>query len=393
MACVCHGLLPCDRAHQLDKAGCLIPSTRLIDKVKMTESAIVQDLFQCVAAGGTTSVAEASRFNALGLPTTRYHSNGTVRKAGQRWYPARIVQMITCPTYKGTHIYKSRFGAIEREVPPLVDAPLWEVANAQLQRNRKLPKGNTSRVYLLRGLITCGRCGATYTGQSITYRSGNPGAFYRCGGRRPHHFANGIRCDSKAVQAAWLEGIVWDDCRGFIRNPGQALAEAQRQLQDRQHDVAAVELERSMYHKALMEKAKARDDILLLVRRGAIALNDAQSHLTDIAREEDTIRGQLAAIDAQRALVDAHAAHIQDAQRMLERLHTQLQEIETAEAQDIRCQVVEMLVREIRIDTHPDRSLTAEITYAFRPAHVAHNATARRSETLSCPAGPLHPYV
>src|SRR5207249_901503 len=98
--------------------------------------------------------------------------NGTARKSGQRWYPTRIAQMLASPTYKGLHRYQSQHGVIERQVPALVDEALWEQANAQLQRNRKLPKQNRTREYLLRGLITCGRCGASYVGQIVNRPSG-----------------------------------------------------------------------------------------------------------------------------------------------------------------------------------------------------------------------------
>lgn len=293
----------------MDEQGCLTPSTRLVDVAGMTEAEVVQDVFQRMAAGGTTSVAEANRFNALGIPTTRYHTNGTARKAGQRWYPTRIAQMIACETYRGVHIYASRFGTITRDVPKLVKADLWAQANAQLQANRKLPKGNASRRYLLRGLITCGLCGASYVGQAITYRSGNPGAFYRCGGRRPHHFARGERCDAKAVQAGWLEDIVWEDCRAFIRNPGEALAEAQRQLQARQQQSATLEQERSTYLQALAEKTQERDRVMTVFRRGrsGLTLEDAEQQLAAIVQEEASLRAHLAALDAQAALVDAFA--------------------------------------------------------------------------------------
>ena len=95
-----------------------------------------------------------------------------------------IAGMITNPTYRGTHVLDSRYGAIERDVPPLVDVALWEQANAQLKRNQRLPKSNATRTYLLRGLITCGQCGSAYVGQVVTFRSGNQGVYYRCCGLR-----------------------------------------------------------------------------------------------------------------------------------------------------------------------------------------------------------------
>ena len=109
--------------YTVDRNGCLTPNQRLVDVLEMTEAEVVRDLYQRMAAG-SSSVAEARRLNALSVPTTRYHSNGTMRAYGQKWHPGPIAGMITNPTYRGTHVLDSRYGAIERDVPPLVDVAL-----------------------------------------------------------------------------------------------------------------------------------------------------------------------------------------------------------------------------------------------------------------------------
>jgi recombinase len=78
---------------------------------------VVQDLFRRIASG-STSAAEARRLNAIGVPTTRYYSNGT-QQAGEAWYPGPIAGIIANPTYRGEHVLESRYGAITREVPAL----------------------------------------------------------------------------------------------------------------------------------------------------------------------------------------------------------------------------------------------------------------------------------
>ena len=259
---------PVPFGYMVDTSGCLSPSSRLVEVLETTESALVQDLFTRIAQG-SSAIAEAVRFNAVGIPTTRYHGNGTARKAGKRWYPTRIAQMIANTVYKGMHVYESKYGPIERQVPPLVDAALWEQANAQLQRNRKLAKHPRTREYLLRGLITCDRCGASYVGQIVARPSGKRNVYYRCGNRStPIHPEREGRCMSKIVDAPWLEQLVWNDCRTFIQDPGQALAEAQRQLQDRLAQAASMGQEPGHYLAALAEKAQERERIMLLFRRG-----------------------------------------------------------------------------------------------------------------------------
>ena len=76
------------------------------------------------------------------------------------------------------------------------------------------------------------------------------------------------QCTGKVVQVAWIESLIWEDCRRYIENPGEALAEAQQQLHERMHKVAQTAQQRGNYLKALAEKAQERDRIIHMHRRG-----------------------------------------------------------------------------------------------------------------------------
>jgi site-specific DNA recombinase len=222
-----------------------MPSEERVDVLGMTEAEMVRDLYLRIAAGSST-VAEAKRLNAFGVPLLRRYSNGRVRAYGTKWHPSPIAGMIANTVYVGTHTLHSRYGAIDREVPPLVDADLWARANAQIQQNRRLPKGNATRTYLLRGIIRCGQCGGTYVGQRITDRTASGSSYYRCTGRTLTHYPNREhRCRAHVVNALWLEQEVWNDCRQFILHPGETMVEAQRQLQERIAQLRGMEHARS----------------------------------------------------------------------------------------------------------------------------------------------------
>ena len=361
---------PLPFGYAVDHERRLVPSTRLVEVLGMTEAEVVQDLFRRIASG-SSSAAEARRLNAVGVPTTRYYSNGT-QQAGKAWYPGPIAGIIANPTYRGVHVLESGYGTIERAVPALVDVALWEQANAQLTRNRHLPKGNATRTYLLSGLITCGKCKNAYVGQALTRRNGTPDAYYRCGARTLTNYpARQERCRSRAVSTAWLEHVVWEDCRAFIRNPGEALAEAQRQLHDRLAQAARMDQERGQYVHALAEKAQEKDRIMTLFRRGRIRLEDVEVQLDDIAREEAELRQRLAAIDAQKVIAEAYEAHMTGASLLLHQLQDGLAEIDRTNDLAKKQQVVELLVQGIRIDSKADRGVEATITYVFGPPHVA----------------------
>jgi hypothetical protein len=108
-----------------------------------------------------------------------------------------------------------------------------------------------------------------------------------------------------------------------------------------------------------------------------MTLQSAEERLDAIAQEEITLRAQVNALDAQRALVDAYAAHLTDARHLLEQLQARLQEVEATDDQTTKRQVMEILVHHIRIDTAHTGEVRATITYAFSKERVAVNGSAR----------------
>ena len=193
----------------IDSEGLLIPSARIVEAVNTTEADLVQDLYRRIVVGGS-ALGEAQRLNALGVRTTRFYQNSKPCEETQ-WHPGPMASLIANLTYKGVHILKSKHGEMERRVPPLVDEGLWQAANKQLQQNRRLPKSNATRTYLLRGFITCGRCGSHYVGQVVNRAHSALRIYYRCGGGRLPDYANRkVRCSGKTIDAEWIEGIVWE---------------------------------------------------------------------------------------------------------------------------------------------------------------------------------------
>lgn len=367
------GLVPYGYVLDLEKR--LTPSDRLVEVLQMTEARVVHGLFERIA-GGSSAKAEAERWTALGVPTTRYYSNGRQQAGGRKWYPHAIVSIVQATTYKGEHIFRSQHGTIRRTVPPLVDPLLWEAANVQLQKNRRLPKGNQTRTYLLRGLITCGQCKAHYVGQAMGTTERRPRVYYRCNAHAAAGYAARARCTSPAVQAAWLEQEIWGDCAEYIRNPAQALAEAQRQLQERTQRVAGHEETRAQLTRALVEKAREREDILVLYRRKSLGLDDTEAALAAIAREEAALRQELATLETADTVAQAFATEFTEARALLERLRGNLEAIERINDWAAKRAVVEALVQGIAIEVQPDGEVCAHVRYRFGRPRVAKNASA-----------------
>jgi site-specific DNA recombinase len=371
--------------YDLDTEGCLVPSTRRIAEVDMTEAEFVRDLFQRIAAGGTAS-AECYRLNALGVTTAKRYGNGKVVDVRAAWQPGRLSKLLKNTVYYGVHTLGSQRGGIARKVPSLVCQATWDAAQEQLRRNQRLPKNTVHRLYLLRSLITCGACSARFigtphprprkTGPRIEY-------YYRCGTQSISHLPTGhTRCPAKRIKAEWLEDLIWQDCRTFILHPGEALAEAKRQLDARLQQSPRVIEEHRRVQQALGEKAIERDQILTLFRRKKIALEEAEKQLDAIEQEANALRTAISAIQAQRDLADAFAAHYHEATTLLERFRERLDVVEATNDMATKRQMVELLVAGIQVDTvgaGKEKHATITITYTFSPKRAVDSTTESRS--------------
>jgi site-specific DNA recombinase len=340
----------------------------VVEGFELSEAEIARSVIQRIADGSST-VIEARRLNTLGVPTHRRYAGGALVTVGDTWLPSRINQMIKNPVYAGTHILKSKTGPIERSVPPLVDRLIWDQAQAQLTRNRALATRNAKHSYLLRGIIRCTACGVGYVGTPSYGASGWSSHYYRCGSQLGAvHPDVHARCKGKALPAQWLEDLVWRDCRAFILNPGDALAEAQAQLRDRLSQVASLEGERRLLQHQIAAKEGERERVMTLYRRGRASLADTEMQLDAIQREVSELQTTRDALRTQEELAHAFEAHFANAATLLAQLAGRLEEIEAADDLATKRQVIELLVSEIKVTTQgTGRAKEADIviTYSF----------------------------
>jgi site-specific DNA recombinase len=367
---------PVPFGYDLDAAGCLIRSERVVEGTGHTEWEIVAGIFKRVAEGATV-LAECRRMDALGVPCELRYAGGATRIANTSWKPNRLHFILKNTGYFGYHVVKSKNGTIEREIPPLVDREIWDAAQAAMARNRRLSTRNAKMRYLLRGLITCA-CGRGYTGSFSKYRSGKINREYRCTGQLVSASSiTGERCRSKILSADTLEDAVWQDCRRFIEDPGRTLQDAQNELRKRMGDTVNIEGERRRLTRLLAEKEAERERVMTLFRRGRATIDDVEQQLDAIQGEAIELRGQLDTLRAQQEVAAAYEAHYAEARALLLRLRERVEAIEAEDDWETKRSVVEMLVTRIRAKTIGEgrrKSARVTIGYAFAPQQTVNVA-------------------
>ena len=202
------------------------------------EAEVVRQVYRWLLEEQLSCYAIALRLAERGVPTRR----GTLR----HWQQSTVFGLVRNPVYKGeAHVNRTmsvdarrpsprrgftdlrpgnRRGRALRpreewipvRVPALVDPETWELAQAQLVRNReRSPRNNTRHPYLLRGLLVCGRCGRRLVGSR-----GLPGTTsgrYVCPARAPRQVP--WHCDGASVSATKLEPQIWAYVRDLLGAP------------------------------------------------------------------------------------------------------------------------------------------------------------------------------
>ena len=188
------------------------------------EARIVRGIIANIAAGSTL-YKEAKRLNDEGEPGPGRKYRGRPRKHGPSWCHTTIRGIVFQRAYAGTHVVNAHKGPVEREVPAIVEPELHRRALSRLQENKQYAGGKPGRKYLLRGLVWCANCGTAYTG-TFSRPSGREKRYYkyRCRKRGTATYDKRVKQHScPNVKAEWLEGLVWQDVRSFLSDPGEVL--------------------------------------------------------------------------------------------------------------------------------------------------------------------------
>jgi site-specific DNA recombinase len=135
---------------------------------------------------------------------------------------------------KGAHRDKPQEQWIFIDVPALVSRDIFDAAQTQLTRNKRLAARNArGQRYLLQGLTVCARCGYAFYGKTVSKASRKgveSHAYYRCVGSDGYRFAGGRVCANPQVRVDQLDGYVWQSVCELLQQPERMLAEWSRRM-------------------------------------------------------------------------------------------------------------------------------------------------------------------
>lgn len=347
----------------------------------ISQAGVIRLMYDLVGRQKWSTIKVADYFNSLGIPPS-YVNHGVKVKRGQRkentagiWRPARIRNMIVNTTYKGIHEYGKRATRereiISREVPAIVSKELWDAAQAVLRENQLTNSRNSTRQYLLRGLIKCGLCGLTYSGTAYSGPRRKMKRYYVCGGKFKYKGPILGRCSNKNVPSDWIEEMVWRECVNFIQNPGEAIQLLNDGLDQRKDQTAKLLEELEMVKEALRSKDVEKQNILTLYRQKVITALDVERQLQEIMKENANLELRIKEIN--KSIADA--ANITEQFESAELMLLEFREkIENEPSYEVKREIVRTLVKGITVETeeHPVSGkpvASVKVSYSFSRAN------------------------
>jgi site-specific DNA recombinase len=377
------GLIP--YGYDIDDSGAFV--------VVEDEARVVAQVISNVASGATL-FAEAKRLNLEGVPSPGKKYRGKTRRTGTTWSPTAISRLVSRRAYGGTHVIRSSAGEIEREVPPIVPEDLRLAAAARLTDNRRFRGGRPVRPYMLRGLIKCEECGWNYCGDSRKTKGGYRFR-YACPADSARRFdPQAVRRGCPTIDALWLEDLVWEDIRRFVADPGEALARAQEQSEQRESATQDIEDRLADLRRRLQAAHGEKDRYVRLYAKGQLDEAELDTYLLDLKNRTDNLGMLIDAALSQKAEAEHDARTTRDTAAWLASLQDGLAALEedTPEAHEGRRELLSLLVERISVgrdETQPSKP-RVRIDYRFAlPAETSGGLTNHKTFDTPCDTPPL----
>lgn len=178
----------------------------IVDKkyvINKQEAIIIKKIFDWYVNGyGVLEIA--SKLNLEGLKTKKNRPFGK----------NSVYDIISNEKYTGTYIYNkgnkhnhhfsnNKEIRIEDGIPAIITPEIYQQAMSKRNTNKRANFKKNSNVYILSGLIFCGKCGGKYTGTTSIHKRGNKeyrNGFYACTNRNKLS-----KCDNHRIKQELIE--------------------------------------------------------------------------------------------------------------------------------------------------------------------------------------------
>lgn len=303
----------------------------------------------------------AGRLTRLGIPTP---------KGKAKWNVTTIRQMLRNPAYTGKACGRRELlqpaqqrrsplapvgrGSSWRPTPPeewiavsipaLISEETFARAQARLDYNKRMARRhNTTHQYLLRGLVSCGRCTL-----ACTCRERGGYRYYVCRDKsisEVNRLGPSRRCQSRFAPAGVLEEMVWKDLCQLVSEP-ELITQALARAKAGEWLPQAVQAQRENLARALKQLERQQSRLLDLYLAENIERAEFERKRRELAQTHSGLSQQLRELETEAARQLDIAALASGIEEFCQRLQPTLIGLDFAR----RRQLVELLIDRVVIN-------------------------------------------
>lgn len=262
------------------------------------QAEVIKDIYAMSLQGiGTNKIAEI--LNQRGIPT-KYNLIGkgtlnttnrkhklkplvTKNKADIKWSGNSVRGILYNKFYCGIRV----FNGVEYEVPKIFDYEYWKKVNDNLKNNRNNSGKVVTHKYLLKGILSCGRCGRNYYGRSRVSLKDNA---YICSSKRYKE----LNCGNRGINITKLDDIIWNK---FIadKHLNKLITNHFNNTDTKQIETELLK-EISLIEKEIKQLDNEKDNVLKSIRKGIITDLEAKSDMNSIRISKDTLNEKISVL-------------------------------------------------------------------------------------------------
>jgi len=238
---------------------------------------------------------------------------------------------------------RSRTDWIEIAVPALVSEATFDLAQEQLEKNKRHSPRRTIEPTLLQGMLVCERCGyALY--RTSTRTSARKLYYYRCLGSDTYRHLRGAVCDNPPVRQDHLDAVVWKELVRLLEDPRVIQEELNRRLE------AAKKSDPRKQREECLQREQARleksiDRLLNAYQEGLVSLEQLRARMPELRQQQQAVQAERQSLEA----ANADQAHCRRLAETLSGFCTQLRlRADTLEVNE-RQKILRLLVKEILV--------------------------------------------
>ena len=350
--------------------------------VEASEAAVVREIFALYTQQNYSLQGLATHLQKQGVPTPSNKKiwnlstlRGILRQPaylGQvyarrcRYRPARIRRSATHPIgqpHQTAEELPPEEWILVATIPALISQEQFDLAQAKLAQNQSFAKrNNKSHQYLLRALVSCGRCQSACIARHL--KSGQN--YYVCSAKgNPIHSRKEEKCQSRFSPAQQLDELVWQDLCEVITHP-ESLTQALERAYGGHWLPQELQARRENLHRGRTQLQQQLDRLTEAYLNEVIPLAEYQRRRSDLEQRIESFNRQEDLLTAQANRQLEVAGLVKSVEDFCQRIQTSLQ---TATFEQKR-QLVELLIDRVIVNDNGDVEIRYVIPTTPESEHV-----------------------